>query len=399
MIPDRPLRVLMVSRATGLWGAERRILSLAPLLHERGLTCILAALPETPLARAWIDAGFSFRPLRLLPNTGLRRPDGRRPGVVSLAHDVGVTLSSARRIARLARDSDLMWSNSLGAHLEVALAARLARRPAVLHLHDIVAPGLGRKVLAAAVLMAGHAIALTEAVAACAGPRARRNIAVVHNGVDPSAFAPGPPDPAVTAELGGSHGRRLIGIVGRVDPEKGIETVVRAVARLPARLDARLVVVGTTFTGGRSYEQALRSEAAQLLGDRVRFLPPRDDVPQVMRSLDVLVNASPAEPFGRTVIEAQACGTPVVATRGGGIPEFVTDGVTGLLVPPGDPAAMAAALERVLTDSELRRRLIERALAEVRATHTVVHQADATARVVFGIVRHQSEWEARTSNR
>ena len=82
------------------------------------------------------------------------------------------------------------------------------------------------------------------------------------------------------------------------------------------------------------------------------FAGRRADVPDVLRCLDVLVNASDAEPFGRSVLEAQASGVAVVGTDAGGIPEFVDSDVTGLLVPPGVPAALRAALARVLADAE-----------------------------------------------
>jgi glycosyltransferase involved in cell wall biosynthesis len=129
-----------------------------------------------------------------------------------------------------------------------------------------------------------------------------------------------------------------------------------------------LAVVGDVAVGPASAGAAVREEAERLLGDRVRFVGRRDDIPEVQRALDVLVNASVAEPFGRSVLEALASGTPVVATDSGGIPEFVEDGETGVLVPPGDDAALAAALDRVLGDAGLRERLAEggRAAAETR---------------------------------
>jgi glycosyltransferase involved in cell wall biosynthesis len=91
----------------------------------------------------------------------------------------------------------------------------------------------------------------------------------------------------------------------------------------------------------------------------VRFVGRRQDVPEVLRSLDVLVNASEAEPFGLSVLEAQASGVAVVGTDAGGIPDFVEHGVTGLLVPPDDASAMADALGRLVADADLRRRLAE----------------------------------------
>jgi glycosyltransferase involved in cell wall biosynthesis len=173
----------------------------------------------------------------------------------------------------------------------------------------------------------------------------------------------------VRAALGGREGRPLVGIVGRVDPEKGVNVLARALARAtgPAA-GATLAVVGDVAVGSTSGAAMLRDEVERLLGDRVRFTGRRDDVPEVHRALDVLVNASAAEPFGRSVLEAMASGTPVVATASGGIPEFVDDGVTGLLVPPADETALAGALDRLLGDAGLRARLAEagRAAAEAR---------------------------------
>lgn len=391
--------MLVVSHATSVWGAERRILTLAPLLRERGIECTLACPSQGQLADAWAEAGLPLKPLATGRRLGLRLPDGSRPGPVSLAREAALALGAARRIAQLAGGADVLWSNSLNAHIEVALAGRLARRPTVLHLHDIVAPGTGRWALAAAVRLAGRAIALTDAVAACAG-RFRGLVTVVHNGVDTTVFSPGDPDESVVAELGGGPGRRLVGVLGRVDPEKGIETAVDAVGSLPAELNVHLAVVGAPLTAGEGYFRSLRQRAEAVLGPRVRFLPPTDDVVPVLRALDVLVNASPAEPFGRTIIEAQACGLPVVAVRGGGVPEFVDDGRTGLLVPPRDPAAMATALQRVLTDHDLRVRLVASARARVVERLTVQQQAEATAAVIrAAVARHTPRDRSRASVR
>ncbi|MGA2519800.1 MAG: glycosyltransferase family 4 protein, partial [Acidimicrobiales bacterium] len=84
------------------------------------------------------------------------------------------------------------------------------------------------------------------------------------------------------------------------------------------------------------------------------------DVPGTLRALDVLVNASVAEPFGLSVLEAQATGVAVVGTAAGGIPDFVFDGDNGLLVPSGDAEALSKALERLVTDDELRARIASR---------------------------------------
>ena len=274
---------------------------------------------------------------------------------------------AAPRIARAARSFDVVLSFSLSMHLETAIAGRLARRPVVIEVVDIVRPGLGRQVLRAASRLASTTVVNSVATAGNLDGDAHR-ARVIHPGVDLDRFRPGPCDDEVRASLGGRPGRPLVGIVGRVDPGKGIEVLLDAMAATDGPIhDAGLVVVGDVGVGGDDYVDGLRSRA-RALGDRVTFAGRRSDVPAVLRCLDVLVNASDAEPFGRSVLEAQASGIAVVGTAAGGIPEFVAHEATGLLVPPADPPALRHALERLLGDAELRGRLgaAGRAQAEQR---------------------------------
>jgi D-inositol-3-phosphate glycosyltransferase len=305
-------------------------------------------------------------------------------------------------VARAARRYDVVLSFSLHAHLEVALGGRLARTPVVVEVVDIVVPGVGRRLLRAASALGSLTTANSAATAATLGPRAPE-VVVVHPGVDVDRFRPGPAPPAVRSELGGQEGRPLVGIVGRVDPEKGVDVLARALARAtgPAA-GATLAVVGDVAVGSAAAGSAVRADAERLLGDRVRFVGRRDDIPEVQRALDVLVNASVAEPFGRSVLEALASGTPVVATDSGGIPEFVDDGVTGVLVPPGDDAALAAALDRVLGDEDLRRRLATagRAAAEARFALPTRYElvADVFRRAAAGRTRRRSGRRPRSGD-
>jgi len=120
--------------------------------------------------------------------------------------------------------------------------------------------------------------------------------------------------------------------------------------------DAVLLVVGNGST-----EPATRALAAELgLGDAVRFLGFRLDIPELLQAMDVFVLSSRSEGLSLTLLEAEAAGLPIVATRVGGNPEVVRDGESGLLVPSGEPEPMAAALARLLQDSALRQRWGER---------------------------------------
>jgi glycosyltransferase involved in cell wall biosynthesis len=147
---------------------------------------------------------------------------------------------------------------------------------------------------------------------------------------------------------------------GRLTVQKSLETALEAIARVP---DASLVIAGE---GDRL--EALRARAAQLgLNGRVRFLgpQPRERVLELFRAADAALLSSAWENFPHTVVEALAVGTPVIATDVGGVREAVEDGRNGLLVPPGDSGALAAALQRYLEDGELRERLRSAAPASV----------------------------------
>jgi len=383
------LRVAAVSNSRLVWGAERAVMGIAAALAQRGIDLALASPPGGDLEDQWTAMGLHHLPLEIPDRHGVRAADGHgRPGVGQWATEAVTSVRSVRRIAAVARGVDIIHSNSLWTHLDCAVAGRLARRPVVLHLHDMVRPGLGRGVLTAAVRMSTAAIAVSRAVSDCVGPSGAGRVRVLHPPVDLDRFAfrAGRPDPEVRGRLTTSVTDPLVGIVGRVDPEKGIDLVVRAVAALPgARARAHLVVVGSPAFGSDAHVARLEEDAARLLGDRVRFVGRVDDVPGTLRALDVVVNASVAEPFGLSVLEAQAVGVPVVATRSGGVTDFLTDGDNALLVPVGDAAAMAGALERLLEDPDLRTRLTRRGRARAEADHGIDLFADALADLYRGL--------------
>ncbi|HEY7526701.1 MAG TPA: glycosyltransferase [Candidatus Limnocylindria bacterium] len=177
--------------------------------------------------------------------------------------------------------------------------------------------------------------------------------AVVPNGVDLSRFAGPAPRCALRRESGIPGSAVLVGVVARLEPEKGHQHLVAAwpdvVAAAP---DAWLAIVGEG-----SQCAALRAQAAALPAparDRIIFTGRREDVAALTADLDMAVLPSLREAQGISILEAMAQRIPVVASAVGGIPEVVVDGVSGLLVPPGDPASLAAALARLATSPALR---------------------------------------------
>ncbi|HEY2992740.1 MAG TPA: glycosyltransferase [Methylomirabilota bacterium] len=226
------------------------------------------------------------------------------------------------------------------------------REPAVRLAEEARIVGAVDRLIAATVVERAHLVSQYGADPA--------RIAVIPCGVDTELFAPGDRR-AARAELGLGEDPRLL-YVGRQSPIKGLETLLDAMARLraggtPARLS---IVGGDADEPLDGHEAALRERLARLgLGDAVTFVgaQPQDRLPAWYNAADVTVLPSYYESFGMVALEAMACGSPVVASRVGGLQTTVRDRVTGLLVPDHDPAALADALGRLLDDDDLRWRL------------------------------------------
>jgi len=141
--------------------------------------------------------------------------------------------------------------------------------------------------------------------------------------------------------------------VGMLRPDKGQDHLIRALGLLAGRgLALDCLLAGSATAESAPYQAALERLAVdQGLGGRVRFLGYREDVSNLMQAADLVVIPSLTEAQPRVAVQAFATGRPVVATRVGGVPEIVTDGVTGWLVPPADPSALAEAIGRALSDS------------------------------------------------
>jgi glycosyltransferase involved in cell wall biosynthesis len=169
--------------------------------------------------------------------------------------------------------------------------------------------------------------------------------------------------------------------VGRLVPRKGVGNVVSALALLTesGRADVELLVVGGAggpSDGDHDEDPEVRRlhDLARTLGveDRVHFLGqvPQPDLPAILRSVDVVVCAPWYEPFGIVPLEAMACGVPVVAATVGGLIDTVVDGATGVHVPPRDPEAIAAAVERLVAEPRTRRALGQAGRARVEARYS-----------------------------
>ena len=165
-------------------------------------------------------------------------------------------------------------------------------------------------------------------------------VEVLYNAVDVERTAVAPP-PGLREQLGGSGTRPLVLTPARLNAQKGHDTLLGAVAEVPEAL--------FLLAGDGPERERLEALASELgVGDRVRFLGRREDIPQLLAACDVFALPSLYEGSSLAVLEAMAAGIPIVSSAIGGTDELIDDGRSGMLVPPGDAAALAVALRRVL---------------------------------------------------
>lgn len=192
---------------------------------------------------------------------------------------------------------------------------------------------------------------------------------VIYNTVDIDYFKNAEPVSDIRMKEGWQNAF-IVGVSSRLSPEKGQETFLKAaeLVRLYCPSARFLIVGGSQFTLKAGFEEDIQNCVSHMgLSDSICFTGFVQNMPAYYKTMDVCVLASDWEPFGRTVIEAMASGTPVVATRSGGPEEVIEDGINGLLVPPSNPEALAEALLNIYSDELFRRKLSDNGIKTVRA--------------------------------
>ena len=378
-------RVFVLDQAAGLWGAQSYLLRLAGPLSERGFDLVLGGSPELALAHAWTAQGREHVDLPLPLERSVRADgNGSRLSATSMAREAGSLIRSARAIARAARacGADVIHANGHAVHLEGALAGRMARIPVVLHLHEEMDQAFGRALRVGAVAVADRSVAVSHAVAKGIPAALCGRVQVIANGVDVDAFAPGQGDrAAVRASLGSGPTDVLMVALTRLDPEKRIEDLIEAAARLHPEPGWHLAVVGTTSSYD-AYARDVMIRGAERLGGRVSFPGRRDDIAAIINAADIVVHAGMVEGMPLGLIEAQACARPVIAYAVAGVPEAVIDGDTGLLAAGGDVNALSAHMQTLIDDPERRRVMGARGREHAVARHDIEAQADGYAELL-----------------
>ncbi|REK10859.1 MAG: glycosyltransferase family 1 protein [Planctomycetota bacterium] len=363
---SRPRRVLFVMNAAG-GGAAMSTIALAEALTRKGIGACAVCYPAgTEVERQSLceamQGAVEFAPLYWW-NRKLRVPRWRRPlSELKQIVTTGWSHASAARVARKAVEwgVDLIHTNTILTP-EGGLAARRLGLPHVWHLRELVGPGqpyrlpyegpsFGRYMRD----YASKVVANSQASAAQVRSWIDDDLLeIVPNGIDLSCYRP---------RTGSARQQGLVvGMIGNLTSRvKKHPLFIDAAARVPRELDVTWRIYGRDpsrggTVSGDAYVDGLHAQVQRLgLTGRVEWPGFVADPAEIMSQLDVLVHPADGESFGRIVVEAMAAGLPVVGARGGGVAEIIVDGRTGLLARPDDPQDLAAQIERLLRDPQLR---------------------------------------------
>jgi len=258
----------------------------------------------------------------------------------------------ALQVAQIFRDKriDIVHCNSLRSLLMVAPAARMVRIPLIWHLRLNLEVSLWNRV---ARRLANRIIVVSDSLRRDfpAGAGSADKFVVVPNGIDAAAFAPRLVRLQVRDEIGINPEWSVVGMAGSITERKGQLLLLQAAAKVVKEFPrVKFVLIGRTNDAhDEEYAAKLRGFIADMgLTENVRFMGWRSEMPQVLSALDLFVLPSSNEGLPRSILEAMAAAVPVVATNVGGNADLVVPGRTGLLVPPRDPGALAAAIEKLL---------------------------------------------------
>jgi glycosyltransferase involved in cell wall biosynthesis len=388
-----PLRVLFFDHTAQLGGGELALVDLVRHLDRTLVTPIIVLASEGPLHEQLQDLAETHI---LMVGTDIVKTKKEELGYLSLLRLRGISrmIRYSFRLAAFIRrsDIDLIHANSLKADILGGIAGKLAGRPVIWHVRDRIEedylpkPAVRVFRLLCRVFPA-YVIGNSNATLTTLHLGQRTPATAIASGVDMSGY---PDQPAASTPTLNTR----IGIVGRLCPWKGQHIFLQAAAMVARRFPAtRFQIIGAALFGEESYEEEIRRLSSDLgLESLVEFTGFRSDVKELLQHLDIVVHASTTgEPFGQVIVQGMAAAKPVVATSGGGVPEIVIDGETGILVPMGNASAMASAICRLLEDPKLAREMGIRGRQRVLDRFTIVQTAHQVENVYAWVARRSGQ--------
>jgi glycosyltransferase involved in cell wall biosynthesis len=361
-------RILFVEMAHGFGGSIVSLYQLVRGMDRSRYEPVILFYRPNAYMQQFKDLG--ARVIVLYPDTGEEGPEmsmaesrggsaGRLRRMLASTYSIvrQVVQGTARLLPIIRREQiDLVHLNDVFiSNREGVVAARLAGVPCLSHIRafERLTPFdryLTRYV--AAFVYISQAIAASHEEQGVPAGRGR----VIYNALAPEEFDAVADRAGARAELGLDASHQVVGLIGRLVAWKGHRVFLSAMASLvQTHPTLRGLIVGDGEVNEPAYQHELEALAAELrLSDRVMFTGYRACIPALLPALDVLVHCSlRPEPFGRVIIEGMAAGVPVVGAADGAVPEIIEDGRSGLLTPPGDAGALAAAIQRLLDDQFL----------------------------------------------
>ena len=341
------MKILYLHETALLSGAENSLLNLVANLDKDKFEVLFACPPKGAFVDKLSSLGIKAYPVDF---PSVRRLTGLR-----------ATIGKVRNIIMEDKVS-LIHSNSIRTHIYAWLAGRPEKIPIVWHERnlierEIIDPDRALASLPDAIICNSNAIAKRF----IRKGRLPGKVHIIHNGVDVERFNPLIKGDGIRKRFDIGDEEIVIGIASRFNQNKGHEIFLSAASNLlkevpGGRLKLKFLIAGgAVFEEDMNRETRLKAFAREAdMGDRVIFTGFVNDMPEIYAATDIFVLASFAEPCGRVIAEAMACGKPVVGTNIGGTPEMVADGITGLLVRPGDAPAMAGAIRMLVEDKDRR---------------------------------------------
>ncbi|MEB3357457.1 MAG: glycosyltransferase [Synechococcales bacterium] len=376
------MRILFLDQSGKLGGAE---LCLADIAQAFGQTCLVGVFAEGNFPDHLRQLNI---PVKVLAEQTLevQKASGLLTGLKSL----NKLLPLVATVTQLSKAYDLIYANTQKALVVGAIASFLSGRPLVYHLHDIVSPdhfsATNRRIIVTLANRAALVIANSQASRDAfieAGGRSDR-LHVVYNGFHPALYASQTGDDTCSAQASQrlrqtltanlpSAAPFIVGHFSRLSPWKGQHILIEALQHCPDHVVALLV--GDALFGEQDYVQQIHRQVEALqLQHRVHFLGFRSDIPQLMAACDLVAHTSTApEPFGRVIVEAMLCGTPVVAAAAGGAAELVDHGSTGWLSPPGEAEKLAEVINLVCAQSDGARAIAQKAQQQAQVRFNLTH--------------------------
>jgi glycosyltransferase involved in cell wall biosynthesis len=364
-VPDRPLRLMFVVPDLGTGGAERHVTTLAPQLDPGrfapSVICIggegalfpeivRAGIPATALQRTKHQAVLAL--LDLIREMRRQRPD------LVIVRGYNAEMLGRTAAVLTGVPHQIIWVHHCSEPESRASVRRIADR--ILDRHTDAYFGVARAQIPFLVGELGYR---------------EDKIRIIHNGVDPGRFSTSDVRSAIT-DLGIDPKAPVIGILASLTSVKDHATLLHAARRVADDVpDLVVLIVGD----GPLRETLVRLAADLGLGDRVIFTGVRSDVGEILRGLTVFTLCSSTECFPMAVLEAMAAGRAIVCTGVGGVVEMITDSVSGYLVPPSDPVALAARLTALIQDPQLRQRFGLAARSSVEREFSLRASVDSAA--------------------